>query len=121
MTAPAPPPPPGGPGQTITVTPDNVLQARRAILAAAEEARDALVRKQPDLMVRPAAQDQVSTAASTMWTRKLLSEQDSHYNRLMSYVLEVEKLGHQLGETAKQYGFTDDEIAASFQTTERQS
>lgn len=113
MTAPAPPP--GGPGQGITVTPDNVLAARKAILAAAEAARDKLVAKQTDLAVRSPARDDISVAASATWTANLMGNQDSHYNRLMAYVLQVEQLGHKLGEAAKQYGYTDEEIAASFQ------
>ncbi|MBK0867504.1 hypothetical protein INP57_11840 [Saccharopolyspora sp. HNM0986] len=115
MTAPAPPPAPGGPGQQITVTPENVLAARKAILAAAEDARNKLVAKQTDLSVRSPARDDISVAASATWTANLMGDPDSHYNRLMSYVLQVEQLGHRLGEAAKQYGYTDEEIAASFQ------
>lgn len=114
MTAPAPPPPPGGPGQTITVTPDNVLQARRIIGQAAEDAKARLHHLQHDLRVSPAARDDISTAAAVAWNRHLLVDGDSHFQRLISYVSSVEQLGNQLEEAAKQYGFTDEEIAASF-------
>ena len=67
MTAPAPPPPPGGPGQTITVTPDNVLQARRIIGQAAEDALHQLKNLRWNLMVEPPAKDHISTTAAAVW------------------------------------------------------
>lgn len=115
MTAPAPPP--GGPGQAITVSPENVLQVRRIIGQAAEDARSKLQHLQRDLRVRPAADDDISKAAATAWNHNLSSAPDSHYQRLVSYVLQVERLGQQLEQTARQYGLTDEEIAASFRSS----
>ncbi|WP_243792778.1 hypothetical protein [Saccharopolyspora gloriosae] len=114
MTAPAPPPAPGGPGQTITVTPENVLAARRVIGEAAEDAQAKLGRLRKDLMVRPAADDDISSTASAVWNKNLVVGPESHFERLHSYVLQVQDLANQLGEAAKAYGFTEEEIEASF-------
>lgn len=117
MTAPAPPPPPGGPGQTITVTPDNVLQARRIIRDAVDDARARLAAAKWKLPVQPPANDEISTTAAAMWNKHLLARPDSHYNRLTQYIDSVEALAKQLEDTARQYGFTEEEIAASFRST----
>ncbi|GAA3355540.1 PE domain-containing protein [Saccharopolyspora gregorii] len=114
MTAPAPPPAPGGPGQTITVTPENVLAARRVIGEAASSAKDRLNRLAENLRVLPSASDEVSVAAARVWNANLLGEGDSHYRRLIGYVQGVEQLGEQLEEVARQYGIDEEEIAASF-------
>jgi hypothetical protein len=41
--------------------------------------------------------------------------EDSHFQRLLQYVNDVIALGEQVGEAARQYGYTDEEIQASFQ------
>lgn len=117
MTAPAPPPAPGGPGQQITVTPENVLAARRVIGEAAEDAKKKLRSLGFDLRVKPAADDDISAAAAQAWTSNLVGADDSHFKRLTAYVENVEMLGNRLEEVAKQYGIDDEEIAASFRQT----
>ncbi|GAB2666485.1 hypothetical protein GCM10027271_27320 [Saccharopolyspora gloriosae] len=118
MTAPAPPPAPGGPGQTITVTPENVLAARRVIGEAAEDAKFKLQNLRTKLMVQASARDEISTTAAAVWNRNLLVGPESHFERLHSYVESVEELANQLEEAAKAYGFTDEEIEASFKSSE---
>ncbi|WP_246155031.1 hypothetical protein [Saccharopolyspora hirsuta] len=122
MTTPAPPPPPPGPGggQTITVNKDNVLEVRKVILAAAEDARIKLSSLAPNLIVRAPGDDEVSKTAAAVWTGNLVGNEDSHYARLMQYVSNVFDLGMQLEEAAKQYGYSDDEIAASFSPQQNQ-
>ena len=123
MTTPAPPPPPpapGGPGQSITVNKDNVLQARKVILQAVEDARERLRMLVQDLAIYPAADDQISVTAARVWNQNLVGGQDSHFKRLMEYVDKVEALGKQLEEAAKQYGFTDEAIESSFKFVDRQ-
>ncbi|MGW5648697.1 hypothetical protein ACWEV3_26720 [Saccharopolyspora sp. NPDC003752] len=122
MTTPAPPPPPvpGGAGQTITVNKDNVLEVRKVILAAAEDARLKLLALLPSLIVSAPASDAISTTSASVWSANLVGNQDSHYARLMQYVTNVFDLGQQLEEAAKQYGYTDDEIASSFNMQQRQ-
>ncbi|MFC7340830.1 hypothetical protein [Saccharopolyspora griseoalba] len=106
--------PPAG-GQTITVTEDNVLEVRRTILSAAEEALHRLQSIAPGLQVTPPATDEVSRSAAAYWTAKLVGAEDSHFQRLLQYVDDVIALGEQVGEAARQYGHTDEEIQASFQ------
>ncbi|TWG08972.1 hypothetical protein [Saccharopolyspora dendranthemae] len=118
MTTPPPPPAPGSgaPGQTITVNKDNVLAVRKTILAAAEEASERLNDLAPSLAVSPPAGDEISQRAAAVWTANLLGNPDSHFKRLQQYVDNVVALGEQLGEAAKEYGYTDEEISASFQS-----
>lgn len=120
MTAPAPPPAPGGPGQQITVTPENVLAARRVIGEAADRAKQQLNDLMFAMQVTPPAFDDISKAAAVAWNRNLAGESHSHYRRLLQYVESVQRLGDQLEEVAKQYGIDDEEIAASFQHSGRQ-
>ncbi|MCI2419242.1 hypothetical protein MOQ72_17485 [Saccharopolyspora sp. K220] len=123
MTTPAPPPPPpvpGGPGQMVTVNKDNVLEVRKIILMAAEDAREKLASLAPSLTVTAPAGDNISTTSAAVWTGNLVGNPDSHYARLMQYVTNVFELGLQIEQAAKDYGYTDDEIAASFQPQQRQ-
>lgn len=120
MTTPPPPPPgPGGSGQTFTVNEDNVLAARKVILQATENARARLMALQPDLSITAPAHDDISVAAARTWNGNLQGNADSHLSRLIQYVSNVEVLGTQLEEAAKQYGYTEEEIAASFSLQER--
>ncbi|MER7080697.1 hypothetical protein SAMN02982929_02750 [Saccharopolyspora kobensis] len=116
MTTPVPPPPPPAPGggQTLTVNRDNVLEVRKVILSAAEQAQMKLRALQPSLIVQAPAGDEVSKTSAAVWTANLVGNPDSHYVRLLQYVDNVVDLGRQLEEAAKQYGYTDEEIVASF-------
>lgn len=120
MTTPPPPPVPGGSDQTFAVDENNVLAARGVILRATEDARRRLEELRPALMIKSPAQDEVSLAATRIWNGNLQGNPDSHYARLMQYVLNVEALGVRLEEAARQYGYTDEEIAASFNVQDRQ-
>ncbi|WP_433869778.1 hypothetical protein [Saccharopolyspora sp. CA-218241] len=117
--APPPPPVPGGAGQTVAVNQDNVLEARKIILAATHEAEERLGGLQWSLAIDPPAKDDISVAAATEWNRNLLTNPDSHYNRLMQYVLNVKQLAVQMEDAAKQYGYTEEEIRASFDDVNR--
>jgi hypothetical protein len=108
--------PVSGGGPSIEVTPDNVLDVRRVILRAVEEARTRLEKVRHDLAIQRPADDRVSAAAAELWNASLITHPDSHLNRLMGYVHNVEVLAAQLEEAARNYGYTDEEIAASFHT-----
>ncbi|GAA2357092.1 hypothetical protein GCM10009854_39240 [Saccharopolyspora halophila] len=102
-------------GQAITVTEDNVLEVRRTILAAAEEALHRLQSIAPNLQVTPPATDEVSRSAAAYWTHRLVGAEDAHFQRLLQYVNNVIELGEQVGEAAREYGYTDEQIQESFQ------
>lgn len=122
MTTPPPPPPdPGASGQTFTVNEDNVLAARGVILRATEHAWTRLAGLMNGLTIVPSAQDDISVAAADTWNQNLLLAPDSHYSRLTQYISHVEALGKQLEDAAKQYGYTDEDIAASFSRHDSQS
>lgn len=113
MTTPAPPPPGGGNG--IEVNKDNVLAARKVILHSADDAEDKLRHLRGTLAITNSPEDQVSVAAATEWNKNLVTDADSHFNKLNQYVRNVRDLAKQLEEAAKQYGYTDEEIATSLQ------
>ncbi|GAA4887173.1 hypothetical protein [Saccharopolyspora cebuensis] len=117
--APPPPPVPGGAGQTVAVNQDNVLEARKIILAATKDAEDKLKQLRWSLAIEPPAEDDISVAAATVWNKNLITDGDSHFNRLMQYVLNVEQLAVQMEDAAKQYGYTEEEIRASFDDVNR--
>ncbi|WP_249124191.1 hypothetical protein [Saccharopolyspora erythraea] len=94
---------------------DNVLEVRRVILAAAEDAYDKLDKLRGELAISSPAKDKISSAAAATWNANLLTNADSHFNRLRQYVQNVADLGRQIEDAAKQYGYTEEEIAASFQ------
>lgn len=114
MTAPSP-----APGQHIEVNRDTVLAARAVILRAADDAKAKLAALRENLVIRPPAEDKISLAASAVWNANLIDKPDSHYNKLMQYVASVEELAAQLEAAAKEYGYTDEEIAASLHSHAR--
>jgi hypothetical protein len=44
----------------------------------------------------------------------LVEDDDSYAHRVADYVTSLKKLAVQLGDTAKAYGYTEDEIEAAF-------
>ena len=99
---------------TFTVTKDNVLAAARII----ETQADALFRRAKDavrdLRIEPPGGDDVSTRIAPAWNDRLVFDDDSYANRIMEYVGGLRKLAVQLGDTAKSYGYTEDQIEAAF-------
>ncbi|TDD52025.1 hypothetical protein E1288_13400 [Saccharopolyspora elongata] len=93
---------------------------RKVILMAADEAKQKLQELQPSLIVYAPASDDISNTSASVWTANLVGNPDSHFARLQQYVDNVVGLGRQLEEAAKQYGYTDDDIAASFNMQQRQ-
>ncbi len=116
MTTPPPPPAPdaGVAGQTITVNKDNVLQVRRTILAAAEDASERLNDLAPSLAVSPPARDEISQRAAAVWTANLLGNPDSHFRRLQQYVDNVIALAPPLSLTDGDVDHIVDVLGAVF-------
>jgi hypothetical protein len=102
---------------TFTVNKDNVLAAGRII----ESQADALFALWKDrgrvLVIEPPGDDDVSTRMTLAWNDLLYHNDDSYRNRIRDYIVGLKKLAVQLGDTAKAYGYTDDEISAAFGTT----
>lgn len=106
------------PGPSFEVNEDNVLAARATILNAADEAMLRLGQLRYDMIMQPCGEDKISKDAAALWNDRLVQAPDSHASRLGDYIKAVQELGLQLEDAAKQYGFTEEEIEASFKATQ---
>jgi len=99
---------------TFTVNHDNVLAAARIIDSQAESLmkRFRLIRR--DLQITPPGNDDVSVRMAAAWNDVLLEDDDSYRNRIADYIVGLRKLAVQLGDTARAYGYSEDEISAAF-------
>ena len=99
---------------TFTVTKDNVLAAGKIIESQADALWDMWRAGARDLQVVPPGNDDVSISLAEAWNARLLNNDDSYRNRVNDYIAGLRKLVVQLGDTAKAYGYTEDQIAAAF-------
>jgi PE family len=99
---------------SITVNHDNVLQAAQVISQILQENGSQIAAQLPYLEVAPAAKDPVSVAAAAQWNARLVSDGDSYANRVQEYLQSLQTVANNLAASAKQYGYSDEEIAAAF-------
>jgi hypothetical protein len=98
---------------SFTVTPENVLAAAKIIETQALALKDKLDAARSDLLVEAPGTDDVSTKIAPAWNDLLLHKNDSYANRVQEYVHGLIKLADQCAESAKAYGYTDDQIAVA--------
>jgi hypothetical protein len=99
---------------TFTVTKDNVLAAGRIIESQADALQKVWRERRHDLRIQPPGTDDVSVRMAKAWNEVLVDNDDSYDTRIRDYVLGLKKLAVQLGDAAKTYGFTEDQIATAF-------
>jgi hypothetical protein len=99
---------------TFTVSQENVLAAARIIETQADELQDLWLNSVGRLKVAPPGDDDVSVRMARAWNDLLIGDDDSYKNRVKEYVVSLRKLAVQLGDTAKAYGYSEDEISAAF-------
>jgi uncharacterized protein YutE (UPF0331/DUF86 family) len=99
---------------TFTVNRDNVLAAGRIIESQADALFDLWKDRVEDLRIDPPGTDEVSIRMANAWNDRLVEDEDSYKNRVKDYVIGLRKLAIQLGDAAKSYGYTEDEISAAF-------
>jgi PE family len=99
---------------TFTVTPTNVLAAAKIIQTQADTLRIKLEGAEQDLRVVPPADDDVSTRMAPAWNDLLLDLPDSYRNRIRDYVQGLDNLASQCAESARTYGYSEEQIAAAF-------
>lgn len=102
---------------TFTVNKDNVLAAGRIIESQADALFALWKQRSRWLRIEPPGEDDVSIRMSEAWNELLFDNDDSYRNRIKDYIVGLKKLAVQLGDTAKAYGYTDDEISTAFGTT----
>jgi hypothetical protein len=98
----------------IKVNHDNVLAAAKIIQAQVDVLSDVIRDRMGDLAVIPPGNDRVSVEAANAWNNRLFLAEDSYANRVVQYVESLRKIVSQLTDSAKHYGFTEEDIAASF-------
>lgn len=105
--------------QSFHVNKDNVLKAGTIIQDQAEELRRALVKAERSLRVHVDSNSagEVSANIAGLWNRRLTTDNDSYIGRIEKYVESLDNLAAQLKESAKQYGFTEEEITTVFGKT----
>jgi hypothetical protein len=102
---------------TFEVSKDNVLAAGRIIESQATTLFDLWKTRARDLRVLPPGDDAVSERMALAWNDLLYEDDDSYRNRIRDYILGLRKLAVQLGDAAKSYGFTEEEISTAFGKT----
>lgn len=99
---------------SFTVNRDNVLGAATIIQSQAVELRDTLQERRWDLEIPPPGDDEVSVRMAAAWNDRLLNDEDSYANRIALYAVSLDRLVQQLSDTAKAYGYSEEEIAAAY-------
>ncbi|SFR18342.1 hypothetical protein SAMN04488564_104787 [Lentzea waywayandensis] len=106
----------GPSSQNFHVNKDNVLKAGVIIQDQAEVLARALRKAEAhlDVDVNSTESGIVSSNIAGAWNRRLTVGDDSYVGRIRLYVESLDKLSQQLRESAKQYGFTEEEITTTF-------
>ena len=99
---------------TFTVNPQNVLAAAQIIKAQADALKEKLENAGGDLLVVPPGDDDVSTRVAPAWNDLLVYNDNSYANRIRQYVDGLHNLAQQCAESARAYGYTEEQVAAAF-------
>ena len=99
---------------TFTVNQHNILAAAHIIESQANALLKHLGRSRRELRIEPPGGDDVSTRIAPAWNDRLVDDEDSYAQRVSEYITGLRKLAVQLGDSAKAYGYTEDEIEAAF-------
>lgn len=107
-------PPASAPGPVFVVSREDVLAKRAALIAEADDFKWFLENIYDDLRMEPMGGDPVSRDVADGVTYRLRDADDSYYNVCMAWVNNLYQTADAMAEVARQYGYTDEEIAASF-------
>lgn len=99
-------------GQFV-VNHDNILAAAKIIQTQADSLRDLVSLAGEDLRIDQPGEDIVSLKVAEAWNNVLVIEEDSYVSRIGEYVLGLNNLVQQLSDSAKTYGYNEEEIAAA--------
>jgi hypothetical protein len=101
-------------GPAFVVNRDEVLTKHAALLAEAADFRQFLDSIWDDLRMEPMGGDPVSLDVARAVTDRIRDADDSYFNVCQQWVNNLRQTAEALAETARQYGYTEEEIAASF-------
>lgn len=105
-------------GQTITVNRDNVLAAAKIIQGVLDRESITVLDNLQKLRVRPAGTDPVSVESAEAWNARLLDADDSYAHRVGGYLNGLYQLVQNLVDTAKRYGYGEQEIIQALKAAE---
>jgi hypothetical protein len=100
--------------QNITVNKDNVLRAAKIIQDVLDNEGQQIRSNLPMLRVIAPGADQISVAAAAAWNTRLTGNADSYSVRVEQYLQSLQTLVDNLVTSARQYGYSDQQIADSF-------
>jgi hypothetical protein len=100
--------------QSITVNKDNVLQAAKIVQDVLDNEGQQIRSNLPMLRVIAPGADQISVAAAAAWNARLTGDADSYSVRVEQYLQSLQTLVDNLVTSARQYGYSDQQIADSF-------
>jgi hypothetical protein len=99
---------------TFTVNKDNVLAAGRIVESQADALWDVWRESVKNLRIQPPGTDDVSIRMAAAWNDRLVDDDDAYSKRIGEYITGLKKLSVQLGDTAKSYGYTEEQISTAF-------
>ena len=100
-------------GPAFVVSRDEVLAKHAALLTEADDFRKFLESIEDQLRMKPCGKDPVSLDVARAVTYRVVDGPDSYYNVCQQWVDNLYQTAKALAEIAKQYGYTDEEIATS--------
>lgn len=101
----------------ITVNHANVLQAARIIQDALDGEGQQIRATLPNLRVLAPGADHISVQAAKAWNDRLTGDADSYSVRVEEYLQSLQTLVDNLISSAKQYGYSDQQISDAFTQT----
>lgn len=104
----------GGGTQQFHVEKDTVLKAGKVIYDQWKLLANEYQDKVELLRIRTVGGDKVTTDVVEAWNSRLVFHDDSYGNRISAYIEALKSLSDQLKTSAQQYGFTEEEITATF-------
>ncbi|MCO1575858.1 hypothetical protein M8C13_08820 [Crossiella sp. SN42] len=112
-------PPSGGGELKIKVSREQVLQAHAIFRREGEQLRRELGALQDKLRVPPCGGDPVSEDTAVAMSWRFVDAPDSYHRRYLALAESFLATAEQLSVTAKEYGFTDDDIAGALKGYKR--
>lgn len=101
-------------GVKIVVDQNNILEAMRIIESEAQHFRAQLSVRADSMRVHEMGSDPVSAEVARVLTARFVGDDDSYAKRCSDYAAMLEGLAQQLCESARVYGFTEEEVMARF-------
>ncbi|MBP2471784.1 hypothetical protein JOF53_000656 [Crossiella equi] len=100
-----------GGGIGFKVNKDNVLKIAKTVQDQADWLKMEINVCERDMRTAPAREDPVSKDVAQVLNEKLIDNADSYVKRARDYALELENAVQQMKAAAKDYGYSDEQIA----------